>query len=270
MRKVNVMEIKGIKGFEENGTVWIAVEPVAISLGITMKRRTKNYYGEEVIYTVVNWGRLNKYLMEIKCIPEKISGEGYIKEETFYRLAMKVKNKNNEKFIETMATEIIPSFRRHCRCVAPSTISRTADKTVDEAEVLRRLVQELQDRNENLTNRNQYLEEKNKLLEDRVVNDSPKVYEHDNFFNTYGAYRFREVAKGLGVKEKDLIKALHDNAYIYRTSRMPWLPCVYRKQYFKVIKVAKGKWKGHQTLIRPEGIKICEELMGIDFDSKRI
>ncbi len=60
---------------------------------------------------VVRWERVNKYLTDFGIIPT--SGDGYIPENIFYRLAMKAKNAVAEAFQAEVADEILPAIRRH-------------------------------------------------------------------------------------------------------------------------------------------------------------
>lgn len=90
-----------------------------------------------------------------------------------------------------------------------------------------------------------------------------KIRDYDTFFSSGRCYPLREVAKGLDIKEKDMLKVLHDNGYIYRTKRMPWIPCVEKSTYFKVVKFNNRGYTGHQTLVKPEGILKIKELMGL-------
>lgn len=89
-----------------------------------------------------------------------------------------------------------------------------------------------------------------------VIIDLPKKQNY-----LYNIYRLSEEAKSFGVREKDLIKVLHDNGYLYKFPRMPWRPCIGKEHYFKTIEAKKGKGYGKLTFIRPSGIKICEELL---------
>jgi anti-repressor protein len=64
---------------------------------------------------IVRWERVNGYLQEFGIIPT--CGDGYIPENIFYRLAMKVKNEAAERFQAFVANEALPSIRKHGRYI---------------------------------------------------------------------------------------------------------------------------------------------------------
>ncbi len=98
-----IMNISGIDCYEENGTAYLKLETVARGLGFTQVAKSGN--------EVVRWARVNKYLSDFGCVPT--SGDGFIPENIFYRLAMKAKNEAAEKFQAKIADDVIPSIRKH-------------------------------------------------------------------------------------------------------------------------------------------------------------
>ena len=102
-----IMTIKGIDCYEENGVVYLRLESCARGLGIT---QTKNKSGEP--YEFVRWERVDAYLREFGVFPTSGERPEFIPENIFYRLAMKARNETAEGFQAFVADEVIPSIRR--------------------------------------------------------------------------------------------------------------------------------------------------------------
>lgn len=85
-----------------------------------------------------------------------------------------------------------------------------------------------------------------------------------------GKYKFSEAAKGFGIKQKELIKVLHDNAYIYKRPNAPWMPCVGKREYFTVTKITDGRGECVVTLLNKTGIELCEQLLEKEFRKEKI
>lgn len=98
-----IITIKGIDCYEENGVAYLKLEAVARGLGFTQEKNNVEY---------VKWERVNGYLAELGFSPE-VGKNGFIPENIFYRLAMKAKNETAERFQALIADEIIPEIRRH-------------------------------------------------------------------------------------------------------------------------------------------------------------
>lgn len=263
----DIMIIEGVRGYEKDDVVYVHLYDVAMGLGITQKRKNITY---------IRWERVIAYLEELGFPThgerELIFGthgenlqDAYIPENIFYRLAMKTKNEVAERFQAKLADEVIPSIRKHGMYISDKLTKEKAEEEMSKI---------FSEREKELSDEITKLKKEKKKLQTKIKKDRGKVAEHDRFFyhNRADGYRFREVAKGLGVKEKDLLKALHDDKRIYKTSRMPWLPCVNQGKYFRVIKTSSknGKWQGHQTLVKPAGIKLCEKIMGLTFDYSKV
>lgn len=98
----NLEIIKGVRCYEENGTVFLKLEDVARGLGFVDISKGTEY---------VRWARVDKYLAEIGFATDGERPE-FIPENVFYRLAMKANNETAEKFQALVSDEIIPSIRR--------------------------------------------------------------------------------------------------------------------------------------------------------------
>jgi phage antirepressor YoqD-like protein len=98
-----MITINDIACYEQDGVVYLNLEACARGLGFTQTAKSGN--------EVVRWERVNGYLQELDFIPT--SGDGFIPENIFYRLAMKAKNDTAERFQALVADEIIPAIRKH-------------------------------------------------------------------------------------------------------------------------------------------------------------
>lgn len=111
-----LMTIQNVRAYlGDDGTAYLNLEDVARGLGFTQIAASGN--------EVVRWERINRYLDELNFIPT--SGDGFIPENIFYRLAMKAKNETAERFQAIVADEILPSIRKHGTYMTAETIERT-------------------------------------------------------------------------------------------------------------------------------------------------
>jgi len=84
---------------EVDGKIYFEAEAAAIGLGLTDSKENKAY---------VRWARVRNYLNS----PQVAKGS-WITEPEFYKLAFKASNDVAEKFQDWVATEVLPSIRKH-------------------------------------------------------------------------------------------------------------------------------------------------------------
>lgn len=98
-----------------------------------------------------------------------------------------------------------------------------------------------------LTLDNSKLTEQNQLMQ-------PKAIYFDELVDRNLLTNFRETAKELKIKEKDFIKYLIDNNYVFRNKKGKLEPySTKNNSLFEVKEAVNGKWSGTQTLITPKG-----------------
>lgn len=115
-QSLQIVNVEGIRGYvDDNQTVWLNAEDVARGLGFT---QTQNKGGK--IYTSIRWERVNQYLAEFGFPPQ--TGESYIPENMFYRLAMKANNEAARAFQAKVADEILPAIRKHGFYATPAKV----------------------------------------------------------------------------------------------------------------------------------------------------
>lgn len=94
----------------EDGSISMNVEDTAIGFGWVRLKHGKNY---------VMWDRVNNFCKELG-FPRKCGKEDFIPETLFYLLGMKASNETAQKFQMWLATEVIPSIRKHGAFIADS------------------------------------------------------------------------------------------------------------------------------------------------------
>lgn len=90
---------------EVDGQVYFEAEAAAIGLGICFVAKSGN--------KVVRWSRVNSYLGVATSGNGKIAKGSWITEPQFYKLAFKASNDVAEKFQNWVASEVLPSIRKH-------------------------------------------------------------------------------------------------------------------------------------------------------------
>lgn len=98
----------------DDGSISMNAEDTAIGFG-WVKTETKN----EKLYTSVRWARINTFSAEFGFTHEW-SKDDYIPESLFYLLGMKANNDTAKEFQMWLATEVIPSIRKHGAFIADS------------------------------------------------------------------------------------------------------------------------------------------------------
>lgn len=85
----DVLKIANVRGYEQNGTVYLNLEDVARGLGFVMVRNERVTTSGDA-YEAVRWNRVNEYLKSFGFSTE-VAKDEFIPENIFYRLAMKAK-----------------------------------------------------------------------------------------------------------------------------------------------------------------------------------
>lgn len=101
--------VKGVQGYtDENGTVFLNLENVALGLGL-VKRETKN--GKE--YSRLNKQGLVNWFISFGILDsENDDLPKYIPENIFYKLCFKASNEIARKFQDVVTDEILPAIRK--------------------------------------------------------------------------------------------------------------------------------------------------------------
>ncbi len=217
MKELQIVNIKGIDCYEQDGTVYLRLEAVARGLDIT---KTDKKNGVE--YKRMNRQGIQKWLYSFGILnSENDELPDFIPENIFYRLAMKARNETAEKFQAMVADEIIPSIRRHGAYMTEDTLR----KALNSPDFLIRLATKLKDEQE----RNRALERKVEELEssvrtmDRVIGElAPKANYVDIILKSSSTVLITQIAQDYGMSAKALNRKLAELRIQRRVGRQ-WI-----------------------------------------------
>ena len=141
------------------------------------------------------------------CITDTLTKGGrqpmiFINESNLYKVIFQSRKLEAEKFTEWVTSEVLPSIRKHGGYI-------TGQEQMTEDELMAKAVLVANSKIQELHNKTKQLEESNKLMQ-------PKANYFDELISRNLLTSFRDTAKELKIKEKDFIKFLIDNDYIYR------------------------------------------------------
>lgn len=172
-KDLQVLKFDNLRCYQDDlGNVWLNLEDVCIGLGFTEISKSGNL--------VVRWRTIRQYLKDLKCIATSCDGIGnenlpeFIKENIFYRLCMKAKNKLAENFQIWVADIVIPQVRKTGGYIPIS-------KEDDEKLILAKAVQIL----------NRTIKEKDNLIEQY----QPKVEFYNTLIESDSLFDMKTVAK---------------------------------------------------------------------------
>lgn len=196
MNEMQIMNIKGIECYENDGTVYLNLETCARGLGFTQDKNGVEY---------VKWERVESYLTELG-FPHLWGKGDFIPENIFYRLAMKAKNAVAEAFQAKIADEVIPSIRKHGAYMTPDTL----DKMITSPEFGIKLLTALKDE-----------QEKRKALETQAEANRPKVLFADSVTASKSSILVGEMAKllkqnGVHTGQNRLFETLREKGFLIK------------------------------------------------------
>lgn len=181
------------------------------------------------------------------CITDTLTKGGrqpmiFINESNLYKVIFQSRKLEAEKFTEWVTSEVLPSIRKHGGYIA-------GQEQMTEDELMAKAVLVANSKIQELNNKTKQLEESNKLMQ-------PKANYFDELISRNLLTSFRDTAKELKIKEKDFIKFLIDNDYIYRDRKGKLQPYANRNNGLFEVKECynnNNAWVGTQTLITPKG-----------------
>ena len=172
-----------------------------------------------------------------------------VTEPGLYALVLGSRKKEARAFKRWITHEVIPSIRRHGAYMTPQTLEQALLSPDFLMQLAQRLKEEQQARKE--AEYNAHLLDLDNLLM------QPKADYFDALVEKNLLTSFRETAKMFHVKEKDMIRFLLDNRYLYRSQSGNLLPYATRpvNGLFEVKEAydPKSGWRGIQTYVTPRG-----------------
>ena len=172
----------------------------------------------------------------------------FIPKGDVYRLIAHSKLPAAEKFESWVFDEVLPTIHKHGAYMTPETLE-AAILNPDTMIKLCTALKDEQDKRKALEVANAEL-----VVEKQIM--QPKADYFDELVDRNLLTSFRETAKQLEVKEKELIGFLLEKKYIYRDKKGKLQPYADKNNGLFEVKECfneKTKWSGTQTLVTPKG-----------------
>ena len=237
----NSPEFGAIRTIEKDGEPWFVGKDVAAALGYS---NTKDALSRHI-------DAEDKYQGEGVAFPDPHGILQYptiINESGLYSLVLSSKLPGAKQFKRWVTSEVIPSIRKHGAYMTPETLE-AAILNPDTMIKLCTALKDEQDKRRALEVANAEL-----VVEKQIM--QPKADYFDELVDRNLLTSFRETAKQLEVKEKELIGFLLEKKYIYRDKKGKLQPYVDKNNGLFEVKECfneKTKWSGTQTLVTPKG-----------------
>lgn len=237
----NSPEFGAIRTIEKDGEPWFVGKDVAAALGYS---NTKDALSRHI-------DAEDKYQGEGVAFPDPHGILQYptiINESGLYSLVLSSKLPGAKQFKRWVTSEVIPSIRKHGAYMTPETLE-AAILNHDTMIRLCTALKDEQDKRKALEVANAEL-----VVEKQIM--QPKADYFDELVDRNLLTSFRETAKQLEVKEKELIGFLFEKKYIYRDKKGKLQPYADKNNGLFEVKECfneKTKWSGTQTLVTPKG-----------------
>lgn len=151
-----------------------------------------------------------------------------INEGNLYRLILKSKKKQAEKFESWVCDEVLPSIRKHGMYANGQTIEKMLDNPDVLIQTLQKLKQEKEEKQKIEKEKNQ-LEEIAKTQQNELKTAAPKVEYYDDVLQSNSTYTTNQIAKELGMSAIELNRQLHHLKIQYKQSDTWLLYAKYQK-----------------------------------------
>ena len=233
----NSPEFGAIRTIEKDGEPWFVGKDVAAALGYEKPTDAVRKHVD------VEDRGISK--MET---PSGAQETTIINESGLYSLVLSSKLPTAKKFKRWVTSEVIPSIRKHGAYMTPETLE-AAILNPDTMIKLCTALKDEQDKRKALEVANVEL-----VVEKQIM--QPKADYFDELVDRNLLTSFRETAKQLEVKEKELIGFLLEKKYIYRDKKGKLQPYADKNNGLFEVKECfneKTKWSGTQTLVTPKG-----------------
>lgn len=199
---------------EVGGQVYFEAEAAAIGLGIYLEKNGTQY---------VRWERVRKYLNS----PQVEKGD-WITEPQFYKLAFKASNEVAEKFQDWVASEVLPSIRKHGAYATPQTIESILANPDYGIKLLQALKEERSKKEQALQEASK--EREGRLIAEQRVNElTPKASYYDLVLKNKSLVTITQIAKDYGMSGREMNAKLHDLKVQYKQGSTWLLYSEYQK-----------------------------------------
>lgn len=243
MNRVQIFENPAfgrVRTTEINGEPWFVGKDVAEALGYNNTRKAISDHVDEEDKT------------DGVTIRDAIGREQnpvLIKESGLYSLILSSKLPTAKEFKRWITSEVIPSIRKNGGYIMGQE-SMSDDELIAKAMVAAHRILRQRDA------RIRALETENSALTVDKAIMQPKADYFDELVERNTLTNFRETAKQLGIRQKDLISFLLEKKYLYRDKRGKLMPYTNKNNGLFEVKESyneKTQWSGTQTLVTPKG-----------------
>lgn len=176
-------------------------------------------------------------------------GMTIINESGLYSLILSSKLPTAKAFKKWVTSEVLPSIRKNGGYINGQSEMSPEELMARALQVAQKTLEEREARINALTTQNSELIAEKELLQ-------PKADYFDELVDRNLLTNFRETAKELGIGQREFVKLLIDNKYIYRDKRGKLMPYTDKNNGLFEVKESFNKstqWSGTQTLITPRG-----------------
>ena len=171
-----------------------------------------------------------------------------VNESGLYTVILRSDKPQAKQFRKWVTNEVLPTIRKHGAYMTEQTL----EQALTSPDFLIKLATELKEEQE----KRKALEVRNStlLLENEIM--QPKAAYFDDLVDRNLLTSIRETAKELGVKERQFIKRLIEDKYLYRNKKGVLMPYADKNDGLFELKEyvsENNRWKGVQTLVTPKG-----------------
>ena len=220
-----------VRTVQKDGEPWFVLKDVCAILDISNHKMTaQRLDGDEVsqTYLIDSIGRKQEMTV--------------INESGLYNVILRSDKPEAKPFRKWVTSEVLPSIRKNGGYIAGQESMTPAELMASALLMAQRTLAEREARIADLTVQNQIM--------------LPKAEYFDDCMARGGLMNFRDTAKLLGLKQKELIDNLLRDRYLYRDKRGRLLPYEKRNDGYLQVKEAfnnASDWNGVQTLVTPKG-----------------
>lgn len=225
-----------IRALEKDGEPWFCLADVCKALEIGNPADVKKRLGPkgvDIIDTLTHGGK---------------QAMTFIDEANLYKTIFQSRKPEAERFTDWVASEVIPSIRKHGAYMTPETL----EAAIMNPDYLLKVVTALKDE----TDKRKALEVANASLTVELEIVRPKGAYFDDLVERNLLTGIRETVKELGAKEKVFVQFLLDHKYLYRDKKGKLMPYAQYVDDLFVLKESyneKTQWAGTQLLVTPKG-----------------
>ena len=227
-----------VRTVEMNGEPWFVLKDVCEVLGIshitdTAKRMDEDEVGQTEVTD--SMGRKQSTYV--------------INESGLYNVILRSDKPEAKPFRKWVTSEVLPSIRKHGGYIAGQEQLTPEELMAKALLVANKTLADREARICELTAQNSQLTVDKQIMQ-------PKADYFDELVDRNLLTSFRDTAKQLEVKEKQLIQFLLDKKYLYRDKKGKLMPYAEKNNGLFEVKECfneKTQWSGTQTLITPKG-----------------